>query len=222
MVIATGASYRTLDLPGFDRFSGGNGIHWAATAIEAGLCEREEVAVVGGGNSAGQAAVFLSRHAAHVHILVRGAGLAESMSDYLVGRIEASDRITLHTETEVTALLGGRHLEQVEWTNRRTGAVERRAIHNVFLMLGAVPNTGWLGDCGVAVDERGFVQVGAEAGADAADPAWSGRRPHVLETSRPGVFAVGDVRAGSVKRVASAVGEGSVVVSSVHQVLTEH
>ena len=222
VVVATGASYRTLDLPNFDRFSGGNGIHWAATAIEAGLCEREEVAVVGGGNSAGQAAVFLSRHAAHVHILVRGAGLAESMSDYLVGRIEASDRITLHTETEVTALVGRRHLEQVEWTNRRTGAVETRPIHNVFLMLGAVPNTGWLGDCGVAVDERGFVQVGAAAGADASDPLWSGRRPHVLETSRPGIFAVGDVRAGSVKRVASAVGEGSVVVSSVHQVLAEH
>ncbi len=219
VVIATGASYRTLDLPGFDRFSGGNGIHWAATAIEAALCEREEVAVVGGGNSAGQAAVFLSRHAAHVHILVRGTGLAASMSDYLVGRIEASDRITLHTETEVTALKGGRHLEQVEWTDRRTGAVERRDIHNVFLLLGAVPNTGWLAGCGVALDERGFVQVGAEAGPDAADPVWSGRRPHVLETSRPGIFAVGDVRAGSVKRVASAVGEGSVVVSSVHQVL---
>ena len=222
VVIATGASYRTLDLPNFDRFSGGNGIHWAATAIEAGLCEKEEVAVVGGGNSAGQAAVFLSRHAAHVHILVRGTGLAASMSDYLVGRIEASDRITLHTETEVTALLGGRHLEQVEWTDRRTDAVERRDIHNVFLMLGAVPNTGWLGDCGVALDERGFVQVGAEAGSDPADPLWSGRRPYVLETSRPGIFAVGDVRAGSVKRVASAVGEGSVVVSSVHQVLAEH
>lgn len=178
--------------------------------------------MVGGGNSAGQAAVFLSRHAAHVHILVRCTGLAASMSDYLVGRIEASDRITLHTETEVTALKGGRHLEGVEWTDRRTGAVEERPVHNVFLMLGAVPNTGWLGGCGVALDERGFVQVGAEAGADASDPGWSGRRPHVLETSRPGIFAVGDVRAGSVKRVASAVGEGSVVVSSVHQVLAEH
>ncbi len=221
VVIATGASYRTLDLPGFDRFSGGNGIHWAATAIEAGLCEREEVVVVGGGNSAGQAAVFLSRHAAHVHILVRGTGLAASMSDYLVGRIEASDRITLHTETEVTALIGERHLDGVEWTHRGTGAVERRPIHNVFLMLGAVPNTGWLGGCGVALDKGGFVQVGAEAGPDPADPRWSGRPPHVLETSKPGIFAVGDVRAGSVKRVASAVGEGSVVVSSVHQVLAE-
>ena len=228
MVIATGASYRKLDLPGYDRFSGGNGVHWAATAIEAGLCEREEVAVVGGGNSAGQAAVFLSRHAAHVHILVRGTGLAASMSDYLVGRIEASDRITLHTETEVTALVGGRHLDAVEWTNRRTGAVERRPIHNVFLMLGAVPNTGWLAGCGVALDKGGFVQVGAEAqagtqagGQAAPDPRWAGRQPYVLETSKPGIFAVGDVRAGSVKRVASAVGEGSVVVSSVHQVLAQ-
>ena len=221
VVIATGASYRKLDhLANFDRFSGGNGIHWAATAIEAGLCEREEVIVVGGGNSAGQAAVFLSRHAAHVHILVRSGGLAASMSDYLVGRIEASDRITLHTETEVTALLGERHLEQVEWTNRRTGAAETRAIHNVFLMLGAVPNTGWLGGCGVQLDKQGFVQVGAAAEPGEA-ARWAGRAPGLLETSRPGIFAVGDVRAGSVKRVASAVGEGSVVVSSVHQVLAE-
>jgi len=221
VVIATGASYRKLDhLANFDRFSGGNGIHWAATAIEAGLCEREEVIVVGGGNSAGQAAVFLSRHAAHVHILVRSTGLAASMSDYLVGRIEASDRITLHTETEITALLGERHLEQVTWTNHRTGKAETRPIHNVFLMLGAVPNTGWLSGCGVALDKGGFVQVGAEAQAG-ADPRWAGRKPNVLETSKPGIFAVGDVRAGSVKRVASAVGEGSVVVSSVHQVLAQ-
>ena len=208
VVIATGARYRTLDLPGFDRFSGGNGIHWAATAIEAGLCEREEVVVVGGGNSAGQAAVFLSRHAAHVHILVRADGLAASMSEYLVSRIEASDHITLHTGTELTALIGDRHLDAVEWTER--GAVERRPIHNVFLMLGAVPNTEWLGGCQVQLDGKGFVKVGAEA-------AGPGRTPSVLETSTPGIFAVGDVRAGSVKRVASAVGEGSVVVSSVHQ-----
>lgn len=220
VVIATGASYRKLDhLANFDRFSGGNGIHWAATAIEAGLCEREEVIVVGGGNSAGQAAVFLSRHAAHVHILVRSEGLAASMSDYLVGRIEASERITLHTETEITALLGERHLEQVEWTNRRTGAAEERDIHNVFLMLGAVPNTGWLGGCGVQLDRQGFVQVGANAAEPGDEALWARRIPNLLETSRPGIFAVGDVRAGSVKRVASAVGEGSVVVSSVHQVL---
>ena len=143
------------------------------------------------------------------------------MSDYLVGRIEASDRITLHTETEVTALTGSGISTPWTWTNRRTGAVQRRPVHNLFLMLGAVPNTGWLGGCGVVLDERGFVQVGAEATPEPAGPLWPGRRPHVLETSKPGIFAVGDVRAGSVKRVASAVGEGSVVVSSVHQVLAE-
>ena len=219
VVVATGASYRKLDVPGFDRFADGNGLHWAATAIEAAYCEGEEVAVVGGGNSAGQAAVFLSRHAAHVHILVRGEGLAASMSDYLVGRIEASDRITLHTHTEIAALSGERHLERVHWVNRRTGETQERTISNVFLMLGAVPNTDWLRDCGMALDRGGFVRVGADAGADAEDARWAGRGPHVLETNLPGIFAVGDVRAGSVKRVASAVGEGSVVVSSVHQVL---
>jgi len=220
VVIATGARYRTLEgVPGFERFEGGNGIHYAATAIEAGLCEREEVIVVGGGNSAGQAAVFLSRRAAHVHVLVRGPNLAASMSDYLVGRIEAADTITLHTETEIVALDGGRHLERVRWRNRRTGAEEEREIANVFLMLGAVPNTEWLQGSGVALDEKGFVRVG---GSGFAPPeAGDGRTPHVLETNRRGVFAVGDARAGSVKRVASAVGEGSIVVSSVHQVLAE-
>ena len=218
VVIATGARYRRLDqLENADRFEGGNGIHYAATAIEAGLCEKEEVAVVGGGNSAGQAAVYLSRFASHVHILVRGDGLAASMSDYLVGRIEASDRITLHTHTEVVALDGERHLERVTWRNRRTGQEETRPVSNLFLMLGAVPNTDWLDGCGVALDDKGFVRVGG-AGED-GHPRWNGRAPHMLETSRPGIFAVGDVRAGSVKRVASSVGEGSVVVSSVHQVL---
>ena len=206
VVIATGARYRTLDnVENFDRFAGGNGVHWAATAMEAALCEREEVIVVGGGNSAGQAALFISRHAAHVHMLVRGAGLAASMSDYLVGRIEASDRITLHTECEIVALSGDRHLERVRWADRRTGETTDIAAANVFLMLGAVPNTEWLGDCAVKLDANGFVSVGG------------GNSP--LETSVPGIFAVGDVRAGSVKRVASAVGEGSVVVSSVHQAL---
>ncbi len=206
VAIATGARYRKLDhVANFDRFEG-SGVHYAATAIEAGLCQGEEVAVVGGGNSAGQAAIYLSRHAGHVHILVRGEGLAASMSDYLVGRIEASDHITLHTDTEITALAGERHLERVTWTDRRTGEPETREIANVFLMLGAVPNTEWLRDC-LDLDEKGFVRCGAAASTS------------LLETSRPGVFAVGDVRAGSVKRVASAVGEGSIMVSSVHQAL---
>lgn len=217
VVVATGARYRKLDLPDLERFEG-SGIHYAATAVEAGLCENEEIAVVGGGNSAGQAAIFLARHAAHVHILVRGPGLAASMSDYLVGRIEASDRITLHTETEITALLGQRHLEQVRWRDRRTGAEETRPISNVFCMLGAIPNTEWLQGC-VKLDEKGFVRSG-EAFDPAAPPDTS-RNPFALETSRPGVFAVGDVRAGSIKRVASAVGEGSIAVPYIHQILAE-
>ena len=219
VVIATGARYRGLDgLPELKHFETLGGIHYAATPIEASLCEREEIAIVGGGNSAGQAAVFLSRRAAHVHILVRGPNLAASMSDYLVGRIEASDRITLHTNTEVTALAGERHLERVTWTDRRTGAAETRPVTNLFLMLGAVPNTAWLAGCGVTLDRHGFVLVGAEA-QGAAPKGGNGQAPDILETSQHGVFAVGDVRAGSVKRVASAVGEGSVVVSSVHAAL---
>ncbi|KAA2238137.1 FAD-dependent oxidoreductase [Salinarimonas soli] len=222
VVVATGAHYRRLDgVENFERFDGGNGVHYAATAIEAGLCAGEEAVVVGGGNSAGQAAVFLSRHASHVHILVRGPNLAASMSDYLVGRISASDRITLHTQSEVVRLGGERHMDQVTWRNRVTGKELTRPVTNLFLMLGAVPNTEWLAGCGVRVDEGGFVQVGAQAGGSAADPLWRGREPTLFETSRPGIFAVGDVRAGSVKRVAASVGEGSAVVSAVHQVLAE-
>jgi thioredoxin reductase (NADPH) len=214
VVIATGAHYRKLDLPNFDEFEG-NGIHYAATAIEAGLCANEEVIVVGGGNSAGQAAVFLAGHAAHVHVLVRSESLAASMSDYLIGRIEASPKITLHTETEITALAGSRHLQEVTWTNRRSGESATKPIANVFLMLGAVPNTEWLRDC-LDLDDKGFIRCGPNGSAPRP-----GRQPSLLETSRPGVFAVGDVRASSIKRVASAVGEGSIVVSSVHQVLAE-
>lgn len=208
VVLATGARYRTLDLDNIDRFEG-SGIHYAATAVEAALCESEEAAVVGGGNSAGQAAVFLSRYASHVHILVRGASLAASMSDYLVSRIEAApERITLHTCTEIVALGGGRHLESVTLRDNTSGATEDRPIVNVFLMLGAVPNTDWL-DGAVELDDKGFVVTG---GASSDGP---------LATSRPGVFAVGDVRAGSIKRVASGVGEGSMVVTSVHRSLTD-
>ncbi len=213
VVVATGARYRSLpQVPGIDRFEG-NGVHYAATAVEAALCGGEEVAVVGGGNSAGQAAVFLSRHARHVHVLIRGASLASSMSEYLATRIAASDRITLHPCTEVTAVAGRRHLEQVSWTTSTTGAEETRPVANLFLMLGAVPSTEWLRGA-VALDERGFVRVGGELTGDTA-----GHRPGLLETDLPGVYAVGDVRASSVKRVASAVGEGSIVVSQVHAFL---
>lgn len=209
VVVATGARYRKLDVPGYERFEG-SGLHYAATAMEAGLCRNEEVIVVGGGNSAGQAAVFLSRHAAHVHILVRATGLAATMSDYLVQRIDQSERITLHTETEITALDGDDRLRHVSWTHRGTGAVETRPVSNVFVMIGAAPNTDWLGGC-LDMDAKGFVVTGRDAtGMALASP---------YATTRPGIFAVGDVRSGSVKRVASGVGEGSVVVAAIHQFL---
>ena len=215
VVVATGARYRRLDdVADAARFEGA-GIHYAATGIEAGFTEGEEVVVVGGGNSAGQAAMFLSRTAAHVHMLVRGPDLAASMSEYLVSRIEASaERITLHTCTSITAMAGDRQLESVTWTDKRTGGTQTRPVTGVFLMLGAVPNTEWLAGA-VDLDGKGFVRTGAAVSADGRD----GRAPAPLETSRPGIFAVGDVRAESVKRVASGVGEGSVVVSSVHRAL---
>ncbi|MFB6566464.1 FAD-dependent oxidoreductase [Streptomyces noursei] len=213
VVVATGARYRRLDLPGLDRFEG-NGIHYAATLMEAGLCENEEVAVVGGANSAGQAGVFLSRHARRVQMLIRGPGLSETMSRYLQDRIEATDRILVHPHTELTGLEGDEHLTGVRWADNRTGAEEFRSIANVFLMLGATPNTDWLQGC-LETDHRHFIRVGADV-TDHRTRA-DGASPSGLETSLPGVFAVGDVRAGSVKRVASAVGEGSVVVAAVHR-----
>ena len=217
LVVATGARYRQLaTVADAARFEG-VGIHYAATAIEAGLTEGEQVVVVGGGNSAGQAAVFLSRTAAHVHVLIRGPDLAASMSDYLVGRIEAApERITLHTCTQIVAMAGERQLESVTWTDRGTGATETHPVTGVFLMLGAVPSTEWL-DGAVDLDPNGFVRTGAAVTAQARD----GHTPGALESSRPGVFAVGDVRADSVKRVASGVGEGSVVVAAVHRALRD-
>ncbi len=217
IVLATGARYRRLPLDDIDRFEGA-GVHYAATAVEAAPCEGDDVIVVGGGNSAGQAAVYLSRHATHVHIAVRGAGLASTMSDYLVRRIEAApERITVHPHTELTALSGGRHVDTVTWRNRVTEESQTRRIPNIFLMLGAAPNTEWLSHA-VALDDKGFVLTGASIGPD--QPQWSHALAHPLATSCPGIFAVGDVRSGSVKRVASGVGEGSVVVASVHQALT--
>ncbi|EFL88245.1 FAD-dependent oxidoreductase [Ahrensia sp. R2A130] len=208
VILACGATYRRLNLENYEKFEG-QGIHYAATALEAQFCSGTEVAVIGGGNSAGQAAVFLSGFASHVHVLVRGNGLADTMSDYLVQRIDQSSRITLHSHTEITALDGGRMLEQVTWKNSKTGESEIKEMGNVFVMIGAVPNTGWLGDC-VELDERGFVLSGPKARKDADTP---------FDTSVSGVYAVGDVRSGSVKRVASGVGEGSVCISSVHQYL---
>ena len=208
VVVATGARYRRLDLPNYARFEG-QGIHYAATALEAGLCEGAEVVLVGGGNSAGQAAMYLSRIARHVHMLVRGPGLAATMSDYLVGRIAASPRITLHTFTEIVALDGDAALEQVTWRDA-AGRTETRNVGNLFVMIGADPNTAWLGGC-LPADPQGFVLTGRDAAGRPLDSPYA--------TAVPGIYAVGDVRSGSVKRVASAVGEGSVVVQAIHRFL---
>ena len=221
VIIATGAEYRRLALDDLGRFEGA-GVYYMATFMEARLCRDEEIVVVGGGNSAGQAAVFLAQTAGHVHLLVRARGLADSMSRYLVRRLEGTPNITLHTRTEVVALEGEAHLERVRWRDGATQAVESRDIRHVFVMTGAVPSTRWLAGC-VALDEKGFIKTGTTlTPEDLAASGWPlARPPHLLETSLPGVFAVGDVRSGSFKRVASAVGEGSIAVALVHQVLHE-
>ncbi|HXD20848.1 MAG TPA: FAD-dependent oxidoreductase [Vicinamibacterales bacterium] len=219
VIIATGARYRKLALENLSQFEG-LGVYYGATPMEAPLCAGEEVVVVGGGNSAGQAAVFLAASATRVHILVRGLGLADTMSRYLIQRIEAQPSIEVRTQVEIVALEGAAHLERVRWKDMRTGAVETSDIRHVFMMAGAVPNTRWLQRC-VALDDNGFVKTGADlSDEDLAAARWPlSRRPHLLETSLPGVFAVGDVRSGNLKRVASAVGEGSIAVAFVHQVL---
>ncbi len=221
IVIASGVQYRKPPLENLERFEG-NGIYYGATFVEAQLCSGDEVVVIGGGNSAGQAAVFLSQSAARVYVLVRSATLSESMSRYLSYRIEQTPNIELLTQTEIVNLLGQDRLQGVRWRNNQTGVVEEHPIAHVFMMTGAAPNTAWLDTC-VALDERGFVKTGsALSPEDLAAARWPlTRQPLLLETSLPGVFAVGDVRGGSVKRVASAVGEGSIVISFVHQVLAE-
>ncbi len=221
IVIATGAQYRRLALPNLSQFEGA-GIYYGATFIEAQLCGSDEVIVVGGGNSAGQAAVFLSQTARKVRMLVRSSGLADTMSRYLIRRIEQSPVIDLRAHTEIVALEGTNHLERVTWRNRETGETETHNIRHVFVMTGATPSTGWLDGC-VALDAKGFVKTGPElAPEDLTAARWPlGRPPYFLETSLPGVFAVGDVRGGNMKRVASAVGEGSSAVAFVHQVLRE-
>jgi thioredoxin reductase (NADPH) len=221
VVIATGAQYRKLPLKNLDDFEG-MGIYFGATFIEAQLCTNEEVIVVGGGNSAGQAAVFLSELSKHVHILVRSNGLAESMSRYLIRRIEDSPKITLHVCTEIAALEGGNHLERVQWRDKNTGATEMHDIRHIFLMTGATPNTQWLSEC-IALDDKGFVRTGSDlTEEDLLKSGWPlERHPFLLETSLPGVLAVGDVRSGNVKRVASAVGEGSISIHLAHKALAE-
>jgi thioredoxin reductase (NADPH) len=221
VIIATGVQYRRLAVENLARFEGA-GIYYGATFVEAQLCGGEDVIVVGGGNSAGQAAVFLAQSARRVYMVVRAAGLAQSMSRYLIRRIEDNDAIELLTHTELTALDGGDRLERVRWRNTATSVEETKEIGHVFVMTGAVPNTRWLDGC-VALDKNGFIKTGPDLGRAELDAArWPlTRAPHLLETSLPGVFAVGDARGGNVKRVASAVGEGSIAVSFVHQVLSE-
>jgi len=215
IILAAGAKYRKLDLPNLAQFEG-VGIYYGATQVEAQLCGGEEVAIVGGGNSAGQAAVFLAGITKHVYLLVRRSGLAETMSRYLISRIEASPAITVETSTEVVALEGDEHLERIRWRNAETGGTETHEIRHLFLMTGANPNTSWLGGC-LALDAQQFIKTGPDLGRD-----WDFHRPpYLLETSVPGVFAVGDIRAGSLKRVAAAVGDGSMAVQFVHRVLAE-
>jgi thioredoxin reductase (NADPH) len=221
VIIATGALYRRLSLDNVAQFEG-VGVYYGATFVESQLCCGEEVIVVGGGNSAGQAAVFLAQTSKCVHMLVRSEGLAASMSRYLIRRIEENPAINLQTCTEIVALEGNEHLERVQWRDKRTGKTETRNIRHIFVMTGAVPNTAWLGGC-LSLDAKGFIKTGMDLSRDDLMTAhWPlTRSPHHLETSLPGVFAVGDVRADNVKRVASAVGEGSIAVASIHQVLRE-
>jgi thioredoxin reductase (NADPH) len=219
VIIATGAEYRKPALDNLSTFEGA-GIYYGATPMEAQLCGGAEVAIVGGGNAAGQAAVFLASTARRVHMLVRGPGLADTMSRYLIRRIEENPAIVLRTRTEVVALEGDGRLERIRVRDDQTGGLECHDIRHLFLMTGAVPNTGWLNGC-IVLDEKGFVKTGPDlSSGELASAKWPlTRSPYLLETSRPGIFAVGDVRGGNIKRVASAVGEGSIAVAFVHQVL---
>lgn len=219
IIIATGARYRRLDVPDLQRFEGA-GIYYAATFMEAQLCANEDVIIVGGGNSAGQAAVFLSQSARRVHLVVRATGLSATMSRYLIRRIEEHPKIELHVRTEVTGLTGESHLERVQLTDRASGTAVMLDVRHLFSMTGAVPDTTWVDDC-IVLDSEGFIKTGASlTDEELVSMEWPHRRPPMpLETSSPGIFAVGDVRSGSIKRAASAVGEGSIAIASVHQLL---
>lgn len=216
IVIATGARYRRPEVPGLADFEG-RGVWYWASALEAKMCAQSEVALVGGGNSAGQAAVFLAQYASRVHLLVRGPGLAASMSRYLIDRITATPTIELHRHTRLTGFHGDATgaLEAISWYNPETGHEERRPMHNVFLFVGADPETAWLEGCAVQRDAHGFVLTGKACASRAVDTLSA-----ALESNVPGVFAVGDVRSGSVKRVGAAIGEGAAVVALIHQYLS--
>jgi len=221
ILIATGVQYRKLPLENLSQFDGA-GVYYGATFVEAQLCEGDEVIVVGGGNSSGQAAVFLAQTTNRVHMLVRSASLAASMSRYLIRRIEESPNVIVRPHTEIVALEGDNHLDSVRWRNGQTGQTEKHNIRHLFVMTGADPNTGWLNGC-IVLDSKGFINTGPDLSSENLSAAgWSlKRQPYLLETSVPGIFAAGDVRSGSIKRVASAVGEGSTAISFVHNVLHE-
>ncbi|ATQ42669.1 FAD-dependent oxidoreductase [Caulobacter mirabilis] len=220
VVVASGARYRRLDVPGMDRFEGAS-VHYWASPLEAKLCAGQEVLLVGGGNSAGQAAVYLASQVRKVTVLVRAQGLEASMSRYLIDRLTALPNVELAVRSEVTALDGqGGSLERVTWRNVDSGAETTRDIRHLFLFIGAEPNTHWLTGCEVALDNRGFIRTD-EAVDGPCSGAGMSRACLPLETSRRGVFAIGDVRSGSIKRVAAAVGEGAQVVAAVHAYLAE-
>jgi thioredoxin reductase (NADPH) len=223
IIIATGAQYSKPPIANLRRYEG-QGVYYGATYMESQLCEAEDVIVIGGGNSAGQAAVFLSQTAKKVYMLVRSGGLAETMSRYLIQRITENPAIEVRYRTEIAGLEGDTHLERVTWVDKTTGETSTQAIRHVFIMAGAAPRTDWLRGC-LALDDKGFVLTGRDldtALASHESITWPlARSPQMLETSLPGVFAVGDVRAGNVKRVASAVGEGAISVHLVHRTLAE-
>lgn len=223
IVISTGAQYKKPEIANLKQFEG-QGIYYGATYIESQFCGDEDVIVVGAGNSAGQAAVFLSQSARKVHMLVRADGLSSTMSRYLIRRITENPSIEMHTKTEIVGLGGESHLECVNWIDKTTGKISAHEIRHVFVMTGAAPRTDWLEGC-VALDNKGFILTGRDLDITAdytPTLRWPlERRPQMLETSLPGVFAVGDVRSGNVKRVASAVGEGAIAVQLVHSALAE-
>jgi len=221
VVIASGAQYNNPENLNFERFVG-QGVYYGATFIEAQLCEREDLVVVGGGNSAGQAAVFLAQTARRVHMLVRSQRLSDSMSRYLIQRIEENPGIEVHYKTELVCLEGDTRLERVTWREKDSLDSTTQNIRHVFIMTGASPRTDWLRGC-VSLDDKGFILTGRDLDTVKQDRSWPlARSPYMLETSLPRVFAVGDVRSGNVKRVASAVGEGSIAISLVHRGLAEY
>src|SRR6185436_15930840 len=220
VVVAAGARYRRPPIEHLAEFEG-RGVWYWASPIEARLCRQEEIVLVGGGNSAGQAAVFLRAFAAKIWMLVRGPSLGESMSQYLIDRIEATDNIEVLIQTEIVALYGSpeKQLERVRWHNNVTGEQTEKPLRHVFLFIGADPATAWLKDSGVALDAKNFVLTGLDVPSDVRPSNNRSRRPLTLETSVRGVFAIGDVRSGSVKRVGAAIGEGAVAVAELHALL---